>query len=699
MNNITINSNSFDHISSLENIQVPPYQREYCWDKKDCQQLINDIINIINVNKSDQPKHYMGSLVFLVHSEKQYAIIDGQQRITSISLLLLAIRCLLKENSNEVLKPKYEDSLKSIDAYLYTTTANKEQKLRLKHLNHDADIYKDLLENYKNLENKDNKANKVIKNNFQFFLEELKKNNYIKNHNGENEKIDFLNNILKIIKEDLIFAFVQIPNNDLNTAQKIFESLNNTGKKLTQADLIRNFVLMPEISSQNTTDKQKDLYNEWQRDVEKKLQSIDNTDQNLDDFFRHYLIARTGSKIKETEIYSRFKKFVEEKKYQDKTIYRDVIKVAKIYHQIKCESNIKELKLFRALKLWSLMPLMIVIFESENELKNNFISVIKLIINYGFRMSSVDTTNKIKAETIVHQLTNEPDWQNNPVTILSAILNMPKDDEVKNALSTRNITKGGFNLYRFILMFIEEAQRSDKNVIDYNTLQIEHILPQKPSEKFKNEHTDWKEISKNNAGKLGNITLITPDKNSKISNDDIKSKIDDYYNKSDFKINQDIEGLYNDATKNIVDFISKRAEKLIKKVLEGFPYYCDENYKLNNNDFNKEEEEEPDLTLDGTDIELKNNRGEISGKRPKEMTIIINNEKTVLSATDGKKYTWKKLYSDFDQFLTKKYKNLTKQKKLKGAHKILIEMSNLCTKVNIDPKNVKIYWQDEVNEF
>ena len=81
------------------------------------------------------------------------------------------------------------------------------------------------------------------------------------------------------------------------------------------------------------------------------------------------------------------------------------------------------------------------------------------------------------------------------------------------------------------------------------------------------------------------------------------------------------------------------------------------------------------------------------------MTIIINNEKTVLSATDGKKYTWKKLYSDFDQFLTKKYKNLTKQKKLKGAHKILIEMSNLCTKVNIDPKNVKIYWQDEVNEF
>jgi hypothetical protein len=346
------------------------------------------------------------------------------------------------------------------------------------------------------------------------------------------------------------------------------------------------------------------------------------------------------------------------------------------------------------------MPLMIVIFESKNELKNKFISVIDLIINYGFRMSSVDTTNKIKAETIVHQLTNEPDWQNNPVTILSAILNMPKDDEVKNALSTRNITKGGFNLYRFILMYIEETQREDKNVIDYNTLQIEHILPQKPSQEFKKAHTDWQEISKNNTGKLGNITLITPDKNSKISNDNIQSKIDDYYNKSDFKINQDIAGLYDNANKNIVDFISKRAEKLIKKVfLYDFKHYCDENYKLNNNDSNKEEEEEPDLTLDGTDIKLKNDRGEISGKKPKEMTITINNEKTVLSATDGKKYTWKKLYSDFYQFLTKKYKHLTKQKKLKGAHKILIEMSDLCTKVNIDLKNVKIYWQDEVNEF
>ena len=369
-----------------------------------------------------------------------------------------------------------------------------------------------------------------------------------------------------------------------------------------------------------------------------------------------------------------------------------MIKVAKIYHQIKCESNIKELKLFRALKLWSLMPLMIVIFESKNELNNKFISVINLIINYGFRMSSVDTTNTIKAETIVHQLTNQPDWQNNPVTILSARLNMPKDDEVKNALSTRNITKGGFNLYRFILMYIEETQREDKNVIDYNTLQIEHILPQKPSQDFKEEHTDWKEISKNNTGKLGNITLITPKNNSKISNYNIQYKIDEYYNKSDFKINQDIAELYNNAN-NIVDFISKRAEKLIEKVfLYGFKHYCDENYKLNNNDSNKEEEEEPDLTLDGTDIKLKNDRGEISGKRPKEMTIIINNEKTVLSATDGKKYTWKKLYSDFYQFLTKKYKNLTKQKKLKGAHKILIEMSDLCTKVNIDPKNVKIYW-------
>ena len=167
---------------------------------------------------------------------------------------------------------------------------------------------------------------------------------------------------------------------------------------------------------------------------------------------------------------------------------------------------------------------------------------------------------------------------------------MPKDDEVKNALSTRNITKGGFNLYRFILMYIEETQRSDKNVTDYNTLQIEHILPQKPSQEFKEKHTDWQEISKNNTGKLGNITLITPKNNSKISNGNIQSKIDEYYNKSNFKINQDIAGLYNDAKENIVDFISKRAEKLIEKVLEGFRHYCDENYKLNNNDSNKEEE-------------------------------------------------------------------------------------------------------------
>ena len=688
MSNITIqdkqfNSGLFDNIKS---INIPPYQREYCWDKKDCEELFYDILTIYN-KKNSAEKHYIGSLVVIDHASKGiYEIIDGQQRFTTISILFFAIKNLLQEyaKDNENLNGRIEDIIKKIDGFLYDQSngSQKSQKLKLKHLNHDADIYEDLLSGKPNNQKFNNKN---IKINYYHFLDLIKKNSI--STEDQNLKIDFLKSIFEIIQMRLIFAFVKISNTNLSNSQKIFESLNNTGKKLTASDLIRNFVLMPEISKlADDEESQKKFFGDWNCEIEEKVLKNSKTKNELDDFYRHYLIVRTGSVISNSSIYSNFKKVIKENLFRDATIFKDVKKIADLYYQIKIKNDDKKIDFllsnFRLLKLWSLMPLLIYFFENKNEMNSDdFYSSLKILINFGFRMSCVDDTKRIVSATLINSLKNQvknEGW-GNISKIIPSILKMPNDEDVEKALLQNDHKK---DLHKFILMAIEENLSKDKMQKDYEKLEREHILASK--------HEDNKQYQEY-IGKLGNFTLATSDLNKKISNDDICDKIENYYKDSSHELNKEIKGFYGGCNKDIAKFIDERGKALCKRILEIFPYH-EPNYSLRNDITNDRPEDEPDFILDKDELELKDKRGEIVYKKPQVLIIYDDRKKEIdrIGDFDDNNLSWKDVFKKFAEILKKNFKD-----KPRSTYQTLLDMSKMCEENGIDGKNVYIYVKND----
>ena len=205
---------------------IPVFQRNYNWKKEHCEQLFNDIVDIC---KNNYRTHFLGSIVSVYNDDgfgQEYLIIDGQQRITTLSLLLLAIHNLLDSkqiSSNVIIKDKIKYE------YLVNKYATKDYKIKLKSVKEDQKYFSNLI-NQEKIENMDS-SNIVL--NYNFFIDKLK--------NLENFSID---EIYKSLSKLMIVA-IELKRGE-DDPQLIFESLNSTGLNLTQADLVRNFILMRE---------------------------------------------------------------------------------------------------------------------------------------------------------------------------------------------------------------------------------------------------------------------------------------------------------------------------------------------------------------------------------------------------------------------------------------------------------------------
>ena len=202
---------------------IPVYQRNYDWNEKQCRQLFDDLIQI-SVEK--RKSHFFGSIVSTHASDgskSDYLIIDGQQRITTISLLFTAMVNLLKsgilKSQNETLQQEIEETF-LVDKY-----RKEERKLRLKPIKDDMEAFDKLLYN----DSSDFVAGSNITANYQFFYDEI-----------QNMPVSIDELYDSIGKLEIIDIFVE----DDENPQLIFESLNSTGLDLSEADKIRNFILM-----------------------------------------------------------------------------------------------------------------------------------------------------------------------------------------------------------------------------------------------------------------------------------------------------------------------------------------------------------------------------------------------------------------------------------------------------------------------
>lgn len=261
-----------------EPIIIPVYQRNYTWGVPDCKQLLDDILAIIEDSKKT---HFIGSVVHVKHSDGNI-IIDGQQRITTLSILLLAIRNAVREGKliadNSMLVKEIEFSF-----LINQFSSNEERRMKLKPFRDDCKAFDALFgeESSLILESK-------ITENYQYFYNRLVQLSI--------NPRDLLNAIKR-----LVFVRITLEPEHGDNAQQIFESINSTGVRLSESDKIRNFVLMGLDAA-----TQEKFYNNYWLPIEQ------NTGLGMEDFVRDYLTIFCGAIPKKDEVYFKFKQYANE---------------------------------------------------------------------------------------------------------------------------------------------------------------------------------------------------------------------------------------------------------------------------------------------------------------------------------------------------------------------------------------------------
>jgi len=247
---------------------IPVYQRDYAWTKVNCLKLWTDLIDLNNNSRND---HFLGTLVTIGSGFQEYTVIDGQQRLTTVSLLLKALHDFLEEKEEK----SEEDNIlieQLMDFLINKYSKEKDKRIRLKPNKQDKEFFENLFEKSNDLD-----VNSNIINNYNFFLSKISSKEL-----GPQQIFDSFRK-LKIVLIDLVRG--------QDDPQLIFESLNSTGVDLTAGDLIRNYILMDLEPIE-----QEKLYKQYWIEIE-------NLTGDIAEFIRNYLIFKERTSVKKGDVY------------------------------------------------------------------------------------------------------------------------------------------------------------------------------------------------------------------------------------------------------------------------------------------------------------------------------------------------------------------------------------------------------------
>lgn len=530
-------------IQGAKQFIIPIFQRTYSWEKKHCEQLWSDIIRV--GDNSELDSHFIGSVVYIPEQETSAAItrwlvIDGQQRITTMTLLLLAFMRRLKALGLDTPVSAAEVE----DYYLRNRYGKEEKKYKMLLTKTDKDTLIALLDEKKLPE----QFSQRILENFNYFAEKIA--------NAD------LNVVYEGIQK-LMIVDVRLQQG-IDNPQMIFESMNSTGKALTQADLIRNFVLMGLNHEEQTT-----LYAEYWRPMEVFF-GVENYTNYFDDFMRFFLVIHTGNyRIKKDEVYAEFK--AHSKKYTKVEALLKVLLEFSEYYCCIALGKEKDLELaptfkdIRELRADVCYPLLMEVYQDYTHkqiTKQEFIEIILLVESYVFRRAVCDVpTNSLRQTFATFSRKLKKDRYVESVKAifmqLPSYRRFPNDDEFKRHFQVRNLY--AFNRRSYWLRRFENFGRKERVVVQDYT--IEHIMPQNHelNDVWKKElGDDWKRIQEQYLHTLGNLTLTGY--NSEYSDRSFSEKrdMDGGFKQSPLKLNTDL-GSY---TKWDEDAIKIRAAKL-----------------------------------------------------------------------------------------------------------------------------------------
>jgi len=491
---------------------IPVYQRNYDWKKEQCKQLFDDLIDISKTNRT----HFLGSIVSIYHDDGEdleYLIIDGQQRLTTLSLLLLAIYKII--NNNLLQTNVNKEQIK--DEYLINKYSKDDKKIRLKPVKNDKNAFASLFK-----EENDYIQDTNITINFQYFYERILK------------KELSIDKLFLAIKQ-LIIVDIELKNGE-DDPQLIFESLNSTGLDLKEADKVRNFILMKENSS-----TQERFYTFYWNKIE------ENTNYNVSDFIRDYLTIKERTIPNKNKVYLHFKRYVTNNIVNIEELLKDLLKFSTYYKKIiNSKVNTDEISLIlnKINRLESVVtyPFIMEIFEDKDNgiiCEEDIKSILNIIVVFVFRrlICEVPTNalNKIFM-TMAREIKKYNDFKEHYLEIFKYIITrkkltgrFPNDEEFGLKIVQKDIYNFKSKNKLFLLEQLENYDNKERvdieNLISNNILTIEHIMPQKLTPIWRESlGSNYEVIHEKYLHTLGNITLTGY--NSKLSNKSFLEKRD-----------------------------------------------------------------------------------------------------------------------------------------------------------------------------
>ncbi|MFP6302901.1 DUF262 domain-containing protein [Helicobacter pylori] len=532
---------------------IPIYQRLYSWKKEQCEQLWDDIIKIGGNDKMNG--HFIGSILYVrddnTHSSP-LLIIDGQQRLTTITLLFIA----LKNHLSEEVKILEKFSHKNIENYLI----NSDKKFRLILSESDKDTLLFLID--KNKRKPSEPSVKIVEN-FELFEKWI------------SENTDKLETIFKGLKK-LMIVWIALDKGD--DPQLIFESMNSKGIELTQADLIRNYIVM----ETETEEKQKNFYNGYWRAMEENFKQSEKQSKRedlFDKFVRHYLTIKTGKIPKEKRVYEAFKHYQQERGIETEALLQDLQKYCGFFCQIVFKKEAdkdlnKTLGFLVDLEKDVIYPLLLELYSDYSDgvlSKADFIRSIALIESYIFRRAvcglGTNSLNKIFA-SFTKKINKDQYLESIEAHFLSLETTkgkFPKDSEFKNLF----ITIDFYNLKerKYFFERLENFERKERVYThEYTT---EHIMPQTLEEEWERDlGENFQAIHDKYLHTIGNLTLTGY--NTEYSNRSFQEKqgMEGGFKDSPLRLNQGLRDLESFGEEEI----KKRANDLADFALKIWTY-------------------------------------------------------------------------------------------------------------------------------
>lgn len=518
---------------------VPIFQRNYSWQKSQYEQLWFDILRASKFK--EKQNHFIGSIVYIdmgtpAGRPQQLLLIDGQQRLTTISILLCAIKDYVQKFN---LETKLINLAKIKNQFLYNSDEIDEDRYKLLLNVQDKETYIKLIDNTIFTVNKP--ATNIIKC-YEFFYERIE--DFIKQH-GQIDEI-----YAGIFKLSLVSISLD---KDSDNPQMIFESMNSTGKDLSQTDLLRNYLLMD-----LTPEKQTRLYKTYWKPMEELFgEDIYKNDLNKFDYFiRDFLTLKsdTGYICKINNVYENFKRYYLDNNCEKFAVLKDLFTYAKYYACIDLlQDNDDELKLywqeFKKLDSHVVYPFLLKLYDDYSRqilIKEDFKKILQVVISYLWRRAicEIPTNSLSKTFATLYQSVDKDDYVNSVIKAFvfkSSYKRFPSDYEVREKLQTKDIYH--FRLRKYLLEALENYYH--KEPIDLNTANytIEHIMPQNIEHNLLWQQMlgeDWQEVHSLYLHTLGNLTITGY--NAEMSNKSFWEKVngESGFKHSHLKLNESI---------------------------------------------------------------------------------------------------------------------------------------------------------------